>query len=195
MRLLVMKSNIDIYLSDSSCWRATQRKPGFSWLLHQIKETICLSALLPFRPGNNASGDNNFAIIIQSTCTRIIIWFALRGILHAVGIMNIIVSRRGNWGRRLNATLQATRQRMATLPSLSCQVHKELFFSTLTPWTYFKNVTVFHLGPPFSSLVTVRDLKGTQRPKTRSFWNCFPVGFAKSRQQTLRTEWCHECTW
>lgn len=123
--------------SDSSCWRAKQRKPGFSRLLHQIKRPsasrhFCLSG-----PGNNASGDNNFAIIIQSTCTRIIIWFALRGILHAVGIMNIIVSRRGNWGRRLNATLQATRQRMATLPSLSCQVHKELFFSTLTPWTYF----------------------------------------------------------
>lgn len=137
--------------SGSSRWRAKQRKPGFSWLL-------CLPS------SAFAGGEITLAVITTAWLSfralphALVSDLLLPGILHEVGIMNITVSRRGNWCRRLNNMLQATRRRTAG-PTHQLSSSWAAFLSTLTPWTHFKNVTVFHSGPLFSPLIN------NQRPE------------------------------
>lgn len=76
MRLLVMKSNIDIYLLTLPAGRQSRENLDFPALLYQIKRPSASQHFCLFRRGNNASGDNNIVITIQSTSTHVIIWFA-----------------------------------------------------------------------------------------------------------------------
>lgn len=56
--------------SDSSCWRAQQKKTDFPGSYAKIKRPSDLFHL--FRWGNDATGDNNIVTVIQSTSTCII---------------------------------------------------------------------------------------------------------------------------
>lgn len=93
--------------SDSSCWRAKQKKPAFPGSRAKIKKPSASYLCCLFRWGNNASGDDN-VIVIRRLSHALLSDLLLPGILHEVGIMNIITSRRGNWCGRLNDMLQAT---------------------------------------------------------------------------------------
>lgn len=119
----------------------------------------------------------------------------LTGILRKTGITNTIMSRRENGCRRLNDTLQATQMENSRASASaikfrrSCSFHINYSPPPPSPrQTYFLNATVFHLGPFFSSLITIKALKGTALWKNRSYSNCFPIGFIKFQEQTLKTE-------
>lgn len=78
--------------------------------------------------------------------------------------MNTVGSRRGRnqWSDDM---LQAPENSPAAV-SVSSSLGALL--ATFTPWTHFKNTTAFLLGPAFSSLITVKDLEGTDLLKDKS---------------------------
>lgn len=83
--------------SEASHWRAKQKKPGSPWLLCQDKETDHL----PLTSSAFSGGKMMLVVIIMSrlsckACSHLLSDLLFPGILHEVGIMNIMVSRRGN---------------------------------------------------------------------------------------------------
>lgn len=71
------------------------RKMDFPGSCAKIKRSSASYPFHLFRWGNNATGDNNIGTVMQRTSTCIIS-VLLPGILHEVGLMNIIGSRKGN---------------------------------------------------------------------------------------------------
>lgn len=159
-----MKSNIDIYLLTRHAGGQSRKNLHFPGSCAKIKNPCASYLFCLFRWGNNTSGDNN-AMMFKALSYASLSDLLLPGILHKMGIMNTIRSRKENGCRSLNDMFQATqtedgRTAASTVKfSRSCSFHVN--HSYLRPhWTYFFQCNCFSFG---STLLFPNDNQSSER--------------------------------